>query len=130
MTFFPWISFKAINKTSFTSFIFHPRKSLIYTTLYSPIHVYTTFDIVYKKINKKTPLFCMESEESQIETIAPLSFRATMMARLSVDDVTISWQSDTDGAIASWKDTAIAMVRQQWSDRAMTMERWQSSNAF
>ena len=72
----------------------------------------------------------MESEQDQIETIAPLSFRAMMMARLCDDDVVKSWQSDTDVAIASWKDTAIAMVRQQWSDRAMTMERGQLSNAF
>ena len=29
----------------------------------------------------------MESEQDQIETIAPLSFRAMMMARLCDDDV-------------------------------------------
>ena len=45
----------------------------------------------------------MESEQGQIETIAPLSFRATMKARLCDDDVAISWQSDADGAIVqSW----------------------------
>lgn len=41
----------------------------------------------------------METEQGQIEIIAPLSFRATMMARLCDYDVAISWQSDADGAM-------------------------------
>ena len=97
MTFFPWISFKAINKTSFTSFIFHPRKSLIYTTLYSPIHVYTTFDIVYKKINQKNPIVLYGIRRGPDR-----------------NHCTIEFQGDDDGAIVCWWCHDIMTERYRW----------------